>query len=105
MRIPRVVYAYSTRCANVNNALKTLKNVSEQLIMTIEMIFLHFVLFFTDLLCKKNSTVKIMILSRYRNRRVTVFKSSLFMVALRPSSWPHRLRQYSYYLKPFSNRF
>ena len=27
--------------------------------MTIEMIFLHFVLFFTDLLCKKNSTVKI----------------------------------------------
>ena len=49
--------------------------------MTIEMIFLHFVLFFTDLLCKKNSTVKIMILSRYRNRRVTVFKSSFFMVA------------------------
>ena len=54
--------------------------------MTIEMIFLHFVLFFTDLLCKKNSTVKIMILSRYRNRRVTVSKSSFIMVALRPSS-------------------
>ena len=54
--------------------------------MTIEMIFLHCVLFFTDLLYKKNSTVKIMILSRYRSRRVTVIKSSLFMVALRPSS-------------------